>query len=167
MSDDERKLRAEYLCLSCCCVADKFTNSIIDILKEEKIDEDSNIREIVLKEVGILFRFWTTHAIWEALIQNENDAKWFNLYLFQLFNSGFNIPKDGSDIRHAEISGTEDEAKELGRKICNALNRECAITMLKINIGISCWIEVVLKYAKDALELPIEQIKSMVEEIKH
>lgn len=166
MKDDERKLRAEYLYLACCYAAVRFRDSILDDLKESHLKVDDNVKEIVLREIAILFRFWTTRATWEDLIESSNDAKWFNLYLFQLFNSGFKIPKDDSGMRYAKASGTVEEVKELGRRICNALKLECAITMFKINIGIPHWIKVVLKYTKDAVELPIEQIKAMVDEIK-
>lgn len=167
MTDKEIRLRAEYLYIACCYAAVKeITDSIIDTLKSSKIIVDDTVKEVVLREVGILFRFWTTRAIWESLIEDENDAKRFNFSLFRLFNSGFKLPKDDSGIRYAQISGTVEEVKELGRRICNALKLECAITMFEINIGISHWLELILKFTKDAVELPVEQIENMLKEIK-
>lgn len=164
MTNEEINLRSEYLYLASCLAAIKLRDSIIE---SANLEEDEKVKGIVLRELGILFRFWITREIWESLVEDETDAQKFNFRLLHLFNSGFKIPQDGSEIRYAQISGTVDEVKELGRRICNSLKLECIITMFKINIGITPYMEAILKFTKNAVELPIEQIENMLKSIKN
>lgn len=167
MIDREITLRSKYLYTACSYAAVKIRDVVIEIINKSKLKKIDPLiaRSIVLMEIGILFKFWTTHAVYTYLIRDEIDTIKFNAKLYYLFNSGFGIYKDGSDIKYAEAIGTVEEIKEFGRRICNGLDLKCIATMAKITVIAPSYYEVILQYTKDAVELPIQTIEQMLKEL--
>lgn len=165
MTSEEIRLRSLHLYLACSYAAVKFRDSVLDELREAGYEVNQEAADIVLKEVGILFRFWTTRQIWERLVENEGDAKSLNFSLIHLFNRGFKLPRDEIGERYAQISGTVEEVKEFGYRICNALGTKEFILALKLNASCPAWLKAVLQYTQNAIEWPIPRVKEIVEEL--
>ena len=119
-------------------------------------------REQALKrELGLLFRYWTTRQIWERLEAREADAKELNLALLRLFTNAFQLPKDGSGLRYAELSTPTEEIRELSARMTQALSAgeaNQARWLAELQAGLVPWREAVLRYTADAIDLPLEQL---------
>jgi len=108
MDSDEIRLRALYLFLACSQSIESLKDKVIKTLPKEPVSTQM-MRDLVLKrELGMLFRYWTTRKIWERLEADEASAKGLNLALLRLFTQGFKLPMDGSGLHYAELSTPDD-----------------------------------------------------------
>ncbi len=158
MIPDEVRLRAIYLFLACSRAVDQFKERLAATFPEQPLTARLVLDKALRRELGMLFRYWTTREIWNRLDRNETDAKDLNLALLRLFIDGFKLPKDGSGLRYAELSTPMEEVLELSHRITIALGMEHPPLLTELQAGILPWREKVMKYTRDALELPFEEV---------
>src|SRR3989338_7345209 len=162
MSPDEIRLRAFYLFYSCSGWVTEQKDRLLMPSPDQPMSSTLVLDRSLIRELGMLFRYWTTRQIWDLLEDAEADAKNLNLALLRLFTDGFKLPKDGSGLKYAELSSPSEEVRELGHRITAALGMEHQPLLDELNAGIVGWRDEVTRQTKEALELPISQISSLV-----
>ncbi|MDP3774664.1 MAG: hypothetical protein Q8Q85_10400, partial [Gemmatimonadales bacterium] len=118
--------------------------------------------KLIRRELGLLFRYWTTREIWQALDADEAGAKAMNLALLRLFTDGFKLPRDGTGLRYAELSSAADEVKELAQRLSAALGPLPEAFTSELQSGILPWRDAVLQHTREALDLPLPRIQETV-----
>lgn len=164
MSPEEIRLRAMYLFLTCSQAVEQFTGRLAATLPAQTLSVQVMLHKSLKRELGLLFRYWTTRQIWERLEANEADAKQMNLVLLRLFTDAFKLPRDGSGLRYAELSTLSEEVEELGHRITNALGMAHEPLLVELQAAILPWRDAVTRYTIEALELPLELLAERVKE---
>ena len=164
MSPEEIRLRSLYLFFTCSRAVNEFKDRLLTTFPSSPLTATLVLDRSLKRELGILFRYWTTRQIWDRLEDAEADAKNLNLALLRLFTDGFKLPKDGSGLRYAELSNASEEVQELGQRITAALGMEHQPLLDELHAGILAWRDEVNRYTKDALELPLTRISTFVKE---
>ena len=162
MSPEEIRTRSVYLFLSCSRVLEQFAERLAATVPTSAPLDRRVLERSLRKELGLLFRYWTTRQIWERLEASEADAKRLNLALLRLFTDSFKLPQDGSGIRYAELSTLAEEVRELGHRLTQALGMEYPPLVETLEGEILLWQEAVMKQTADALNLPLPQAASSV-----
>ena len=164
MTQEEIRIRSVYLFLACSQALEQFANQLAATFPSPPLSSKLLLERGLKRELGLLFRYWTTRQIWQRLESNEEDAKSLNLALLRLFTDAFRLAKDGSGLRYAELSTSGEEVRELSYRITNVLGVEHQPLLAELQAGILPWREAVIRYTVEALELPIEQLTSKVKE---
>jgi len=165
MTPEEIRVRAAYLFLACSQAVERLKNRLTATVPSATAASVRLVLERALRrELGLLFRYWTTRQIWARLEANEEDAKRLNLVLLRLFTEAFKLPRDGSGLRYAEMSTVAEEASELSHRITNILGMVHQPLLNELQGAILPWRDAVIKYTTDALELPLDQLASSVKE---
>ena len=162
MSPEDIRLRSLYLFYACSRSVNACKDRLLTTFPDQPMTSTLVLDRSLIRELGILFRYWTTRQIWDQLEDAEADAKNLNLALLRLFTDGFKLPKDGSGLKYAELSSPSEEVRELGQRITAALGMEHQPLLDELNAGIVGWRDEVTRQTKEALELPISQISSLV-----
>lgn len=166
MTGEEIRLRSLYVYLGCAYAAVKYRDQgLLPILQEANVETNERVKDLVLREIGILFRFWSTRQIWEREVANESDAKSLNLALMQLFNVGLRLPKDNSGVEYAQASGTLGEVQKFGHRICKGLRGDDYTLALELNSTLPAWAKAVFQYVEDGVNLPLQQVQEVVGEL--
>ena len=161
-SRDEIRLRATYLFLACSRAVEQLKEDLAAYLPSPALRLKRLLERPLRRELGLLVRYWTTRQIWQQWESNEADAKQLNLVLLRLFTDEFKLPKDGTGLRYAELSTLEDELRELGRRITNALEIEHQPLLGELHQRLSPCRDAVLRYTVEALQLPLDQLQSRI-----
>ncbi len=164
MSQEELRLRALYLFLACSQAVEQFAERLAATLPAQPLPAQVRLQQSLKRELGLLFRYWTTRQIWQRWDTREADAKQLNLALLRLFTDAFKLPKDGSGLRYAELSTLAEEVQELTHRITNALAMRHEPLLTELQSTILPWRDSVLKWTIDALEWPPEQLAPKVSE---
>ena len=162
MSPEEVRLRSLYLFQACSHAVNEFKNRLLTTFPAQPLTSTLMLDRSLTRELGMLFRYWTTRQIWDQLEDAEADAKNLNLALLRLFTDGFKLPKDGSGLKYAELSSPSEEVQELGQRMTAALGMEHQPLLDALHAGIVGWRDEVTRQTKEALELPIIQLSSLV-----
>lgn len=162
MNAEEIRLRALYLFLTCSRAVEQCLDRLAATFPASPLSARVTLERSLRRELGLLFRYWTTRQIWDRLDAREADATQLNLALLRLFTDGFKLPKDGSGLRYAELSTTAEEAQELSLRISHALGMAHEPLVAELQTGIVPWRDGVSQYTKEALELPLAQISEVV-----
>ncbi len=158
MTPEEIQPRSLYLYLACARAASETAQRLVRALAVEEPRTD----KIVRRELGLLFRYWTTREIWQALDADEASAKAMNLALLRLFTDGFKLPRDGTGLRYAELSSAAEEVNELSHRLAGVLGRLPEPFMSELSNGILPWRDAVLLATREALGLPIARIDDAI-----
>lgn len=164
MTQEEINIRSVYLLLACSKAVDRVRDRLVDSLPDQLKGPKTLIDQCVKRELGLLFRYWTTRQIWEQMEDNEAEAKNLNLSLLRLFTSTFKLPRDGSGLKYAELSSLSEEAQELSRRLAGALNIDPHPLLTGLEETIAPWREAVVEYTAEALALPVEQLATRIKE---
>ena len=164
MSPDEIRLRSLYLFYACSRAVTELKDRLLTTFPDQPITSSLVLDRALVRELGMLFRYWTTRQIWDLLEETEEDAKQLNLALLRLFTEGFRLPKDGSGLRYAELSSPSEEVRELGQRITAALGLEHQPLLDELSAGIVGWRDDVTRHTKAALDLTIGEVSSAVKE---
>ena len=164
MTQEEIRIRSVYLFLACSQAVEQFTERLVATFPSSPVSSKLLLERLLKRELGLLFRYWTTRKIWEQLESDEANAKSLNLALLRLFTDGFKLPKDGSGLRYAELSTPAEELHELTQRITSALGLEHQPLVAELQSGILPWREAVLRYTVSALEMPVEELTSSVKQ---
>lgn len=165
MEPEALRIRSLYLFLSCSQAIDTFAARLAATFTAPPLATQLMLEQSLKRELGMLFRYWTTRHIWQRLDANEADAKELNLALLRLFTNGFRLPRDGSGLRYAELATPAEETNELSHRISHALGVEHPPLLVELQQGILPWRHAVMKYTAEALELPIDQLAPRVREL--
>lgn len=164
MTDEEVRIRSMYLFLICSQAVEQLKDRLVGTCSSSPLPATPVLEHALRRELGMLFRYWTTRRIWERLESNEADAKLLNLALLRLFTNGFHLPRDGSGLRYAQMSTLADEVRELSHRITNALGVEHPPLLAELQGSIVLWRDAVLQYTAEALERPMDQLAASVKE---
>ena len=164
MTQEEITVRSTYILLACSQAVEQLKDRLASLVPVPGPPIKLVIERSLKRELGLLFRYWTTRKIWEQLDANEADAKQLNLALLRLFTEAFKLPRDGSGLRYAELSTLAEEVQELSRRITTALGTTHEPLLAELQGALAPWRETVSKYAVDALQLPLDQLALTVKE---
>lgn len=164
LSQEELRFRSLYLFLACSQAVEQFADRLLETLPAQPLSAQLQLRKLLKRELGLLFRYWTTRQIWQRWETREADAKQLNLALLRLFTDAFKLPKDGSGLRYAELSTLAEEVQELSHRITNALGMAHEPLLTELQSTILPWRDSVTKWTIDALEWPAEQLAPKVTE---
>lgn len=134
MDDREVRLRTFYVFVKSAELFESIEESLSGLLEAGDRANPHQIRHLLRRETGILFRYWATRYLWDALDQDEEIAKRMNLSLLRIFAENFEFPRDGSGLKYAELSTPYDEAREWIRR----LNKQIPIDDLE---GLRQWVQ--------------------------
>jgi len=162
MTQEEIRIRSMYLFLACSRAVEQLKDRLVTTCASWPPAAAPRLEGSLRRELGMLFRYWTTRRIWVRLDSNEADAKLLNLALLRLFTDGFHLPRDGSGLRYAELSTLADEVRELSHRITNALGVEHPPLLAELQGSIAQWRDAVLGYTTEALERPVDQLATHV-----
>lgn len=162
MNEEEIRIRSIYLFLACSRAVEQFKTHLSATFTQPPLSATVVLDKLLTRELGLLFRYWTTRQIWQQLEQSEPDAKALNLALLRLFTHGLKLPRDGSGLRYAELSTLAEEVRELNRRIVNAMGMEYPPLAAEVQRAIGPWREAVATYTTEALRLPLEQLSSTI-----
>ena len=158
MPDEEVQLRARYLGAACVQAAQGWAERLLERLPAQAGRADPQMRRIVLRELGLLARHWSTRQIWHRLETNEHAAKELNLAVLRVFTETFKLPRDGSGLRYASLGSLSEEARELSARLVTALGLEHPPLVRELQAGIIAWREAVLRAVEQSLTLSREQV---------
>ena len=164
MNPEELRLRALYLFLACSQAVEQFADRLTETIPAQPLSTQLQLQKTLKRELGLLFRYWTTRHIWQRWELREADAKQLNLALLRLFTDTFKLPKDGSGLRYAELSTLAEEVQELSQRITSALGVTHDPLLTELHSAILPWRDSVIKWTIDALEWPPEQLAPKVSE---
>lgn len=164
MTQEEIRIRSVYLFLACSHTMEQAKDQLVTTFSHPPLSSTLLLDKLLRREMGLLFRYWATRRIWERLESNEVDAKNLNLAVLRLFVQGFNLPKDGSGLRYAELSTPAEEARELGHRVADALGMDYQPLLTQLQGGIVSWRDSVLKHTIDALERPADELTAKVKQ---
>ena len=164
MTEEEIRIRSTYLFLACSQAVEQFKDRLVATFPHPPLSSTLLLDKLLRRELGLLFRYWATRKIWERLESNEADAKDLNLAVLRLFVEGFNLPKDGSGLRYAELSTPAEEARELGHRVTDALGMEYQPLLTQLQSGIVLWRDSILKHTIEALERPTDELTAKVKQ---
>ena len=158
MRQEEIRIRCLYLFLASSRAVEEFKTQLTATFPAQPMTSQLQLNRVLRKELGLLFRYWSTRRIWDLLDRQEDDAKAMNLALLRLFTDGFRLPKDGSGLRYAELSTPAEEARELTQRIASALEMAHQPMADVLHSRILHWRDTVNRQTADALELSIDQL---------
>lgn len=164
MTPEETRIRSVYLFLACSQAVEQFKDRLVGTFEAPTLSSKLVLEKLLRRELGLLFRYWATRQIWERLESAEADAKNLNLALLRLFTDAFKLPKDGSGLRYAELSTLVEEAQELSHRITNGLGMEYRPMLVELQGAILPCRDAVTKYTVEALELPVSQLTTSINE---
>ena len=164
MTDEEVRTRSAYLFLACSEGVEQLVSRLLASLPAPSQAPAMGLERGLKREVGLLFRYWTTRQIWERLDDHEADAKQLNLALLRLFTDAFHLAKDGSGLHYAELSTPEEEAYELARRIVKVVGVEHQPLLNELRAEFIPWRRTVVGYTKDALELPLDRLVAQIKD---
>lgn len=164
MDLEEVRLRSLYLFMTCSRTVSAARARLLATFSSPPLSSTVMLERSLTRELGILFRYWTTRQIWDRLEDAEEDAKQLNLASLRLFTEGFKLPKDGSGLRYAELSNPSEEVKELSQRMTAALGMEHQPLLDELQAGILAWRDEINRCTKDALELSVDQISIAMKE---
>ena len=162
MTLEEIRVRSVYLFLACSQGVEQVVGTLVGTFPSPPLSAKLLIERSLKRELGLLFRYWTTRHIWELLESNEADAKALNLALLRLFTEAFHLPRDGSGLRYAELSTVDEEIREIGQRITSVVGLEHAPLLAALRDAVAPWRDAVSKYTRDALFSPLEQLTPAV-----
>ena len=163
MSQEEIRLRSTYLFLVCDQAIEQVRDRLLATNPTPELPSTVVLGKVLRRELGLLFRYWTTRKIWERLEAHEADAKRLNLALLRLFIEGLKLPRDGSGLRYAELSTPAEELHELCQRVTNALGVEHRQLLAQLQGGMVSWRDAILKHTIEALERPTGELTSSVQ----
>ncbi len=99
MTQEDIRVRSAYLFLACSQAVEQFKDHLVATFPSPPIASPLVLDKLLRRELGLLFRYWTTRKIWEQLEASEADAKDLNLVLLRLFTDGLKLPKDARGLR--------------------------------------------------------------------
>lgn len=158
MTAEEIRVRSIYLFLACSHAVEQFMEQLVATFPSPPLSSTLVLQQALRKELGMLFRYWTTRQIWQQLESQEQDAKALNVSLLRLFTNAFQLPKDGTGLRYAELSTLAEEIQELSRRLTSALGMTHPPLLDQLRQGIGPWHEAVHQHTADALALPLDQL---------
>ncbi len=162
MTQEEIRIRSVYLFLACSRGIEQAVDRLMTTFPDSPPSSRPVLDKTLKREVGLLFRYWTTRHIWEQLEANEEDAKQLNLALLRLFTETFRLAKDGSGMRYAELSSPHEEIQELRQRITNALGVAPSLFANELEMEIVPWRDTVIRYTVDAVHSPLELLTVQV-----
>ncbi len=165
MTPDEIRVRSTYLYLACAQAVDQVAGRLASTLPPSTPPASGALLRSLRRELGLLFRYWTTRQIWRQLEAEEVDAKDMNVALLRLFVDGFKLPRDGSGLKYAELSTAADELHELSHRITNAIGQERRELLAELPGVILPWRDAIATYTSEAVALPLDQITGRVREL--
>lgn len=164
MTQEEIRIRSAYLFLACSQALEQCKDRLLSHNASGTPSVKMLLERTLRRELGLLFRYWTTRLIWDRLDANEMDAKHLNIVLLRLFTEAFKLPQDGSGLRYAELSTVGDEIHELSHRVANALSQQMPRLASELQGVIPPWRDAVTKYTLDALELPLDRLAASVKD---
>ena len=162
MTPEERRVRAVYLFLECVQGVEQIAGRLVRSFPSPPMSVKLLLEKSVKRELGMLFRYWATRHIWALLDAEEVDAKELNLTLLRLFTEMFNLPRDGSGLRYAELSTAEEDVREISQRMTTALGLEHYPLLKALREEIIPWRESVAAYTRKALTAPLEELTPAV-----
>ncbi len=165
MTDNEIRIRSLYVFLACARALEEVQRHLATMLPAGDYPVKAMVEKPLRRELGLLFRYWTTRKIWEQLDANEADAKSLNVALLRLFTDAFKLPRDGSGLRYAELSTLTEEVRELSHRLTAAFGKPPEPLLAALYGSLSPWRETVAKYAADGVELPLSHLELAVKEL--
>lgn len=162
MTEEEIRVRSVYLFISSSQVIDGCKGRLIASIPAPSLSSKVLLDKAITRELGLLFRYWCTRAIWEKLSGDENAAKQLNLALLRLFTSGLKLPKDGSGLKYAELSTLPEEVRELSHRLTMAIGSEHPPMLAELQGSIASWRSEVLQHTADAIQKPLDQLTGRI-----
>jgi len=162
MTQEEIRIRSTYLFLTCSQAVEQLKGRLVGTCAASPLSAAPTLEGALRRELGMLFRYWTTRRIWERLESSEADAKLLNLALLRLFTDAFKLPRDGSGLRYAQLSTPAEEVRELSRRITTALGLEHPPLLAELQGSILLSRDAVLQHTADALERPVDRLAADV-----
>ena len=150
MTEEEIRVRSTYLFISCSQLIDQCKDRLVATLPVPSLSSKVLLDQSITRELGLLFRYWTTRSIWEKLSGDENVAKQLNLVLLRLFTQGLKLPKDGSGLKYAGLSTLSEEVRELSHRITLAIGSEHPPLLAELQGSIAAWRSQTLQVTADA-----------------
>lgn len=163
MTADEIRFRSIYLFLECSRAVEQCAGRLAASVSAPSGPDGRPVEQVLRRELGLLFRYWTTRQIWERLASNEADAKALNLALLRLCTEAFRLPRDGSGLRYAELSTLTEEVQELSRRLASALGPAPQPLLSELPGAVAAWRDAVTRSTVEALELPLDQLTVSVQ----
>ena len=164
MTPEEIRIRSLYIFLACSRGLEQLKSRLQATLPPSEPSVKPLIERSLKRELGLLFRYWTTRKIWQQLDAREADAKSLNLALLRLFTEAFRLPRDGSGLRYAELSTIAEEVRELSHRITTALGTEHQELLADLPRGLAAWRDTVARHAVEGVEQPLDQLAGMITE---
>ncbi len=164
MTPEEIRIRSLYIFLACSRGVEELRDRLQSLLPSSDASLQAVIDKSLKRELGLLFRYWTTRKIWQHLDAQEADAKSLNLALLRLFTEAFRLPRDGSGLRYAELSTVAEEVREMSHRMTAALGCEYPELLSELPRGLAAWRETVARYAVEGVEQPLDQLSEAIKE---
>ena len=162
MTEEEIRVRSMYLFISCSQLVDQCKDRLVATLPVPSLSSKVLLDKSITRELGLLFRYWTTRSIWEKLSGDENVAKQLNLVLLRLFAQGLKLAKDGSGLKYAGFSTLSEEVRELSHRITLAIGSEHPPLLAELQGSIATWRSETLQHTADALHRPLDQLTEKI-----
>lgn len=162
MTAEEVQQRALYVYLASSRAVGEYADRLLGALPASQAAAQAATEKLLRRELGLLFRYWTTREIWEALDSDEAGAKALNLALLRLFTDGFRLARDGTGLRYAELSSAADEVNELSHRLAAVLGPLPEAFLSELQGGILPWRDTVLRTTREALALPLARVRDTV-----
>ena len=160
MQAEELQARSGHLCAVCLETAQQCAEQLSGVLPASLGRSESELRRLMLRELGLLFRHWATREIWQRLDADQASATALNQAVLRRFVEAFKLPRDGSGLRYSSLGSIGEEARELSTRLTFVLGVEHQPLMRQLQAGIMAWREAVLRAVEQTLTLSREQLAS-------
>ena len=162
MTSEEIRTRSLYLFLACSQAIEQCQKTLLRTVPALSAPLKPVFEKTVKKELGLVFRYWATQRVWQALEAREVDAKNFNLSLLRLFFDGLRLPKDGSGLRYAELLTVPEQVSELYRRLVSGIGMTQEALLKELQQEMPGWHTMVMRHTADALGLPLETLANKI-----
>ncbi len=161
MNEKEVRLRTFFIFVKSTELFEAVQKELVTLLEGQAQVNEHRLNHAMRREGGILFRYWSTRFLWDALSDDDETAKQLNLRLLRLFSENFDFPRDGSGLLYAELSTPFDEAREFIRRLNKQLDIEDLETLREfVQKEFLGWREQILAVTQEAIEADLEVLET-------
>lgn len=150
MTPEQTHACAQQLCRACAQSAQEWVGQLLQVAPAPP-ESGRSIQRVLMRELGLLGRYWATQQIWQRLEADDRAATALNLAVLRAFTEAFQLPRDGSGLRYASLGSPGEESRELGARVTTALGLEHEPLLRQLQVGIAAWRQTVLRAVEDAL----------------
>jgi len=162
MTDEDLRFRSLYVLRRCEALIQEASARLRPLAPPQGDAPAGLIEHTLRRELGLLFRYWATHDIWDRLEAQQEDAKRLNISVLRLFIEAFKLPRDGSGLRYAELGTLNDTANELAHRLRLGLGGLPQPLTDILQASIRPWKEAVGRAVQDALARSLDEVQASV-----